>query len=466
MKKKEIIGYLLTTATALLFVLMLLQCALYIRLAESFEDGSLPVFPESEISLLAKGGEGISESTDYLISPYFSGIILDSVPYSAGYAEGSGNEIWQCFVEILQSAPSGTAKKVIYSDAESKSHYLDDIYTSPGDCFYVKLPYEIEFSALCSFISDKETGLPENPDFGISDMFLLYGSSGEAYITAVSSDGDVLKIFPSRNIAFNKELLETYNNTGNGNFDFLKFENNLSHGKNGYFPVYRHSQEVRSVEKSAFSNVYGFDRNGVYIMEFVSAFGLNTDNVKVYETAEGTMVFVENADRLSISENGFIEYIPEDNQEDDNAFVKDAFYNDLGFFEISGISKHIVNALNEMLAGCAAKLMLTDIVYRDGKCIFYYDYMANSVPLRSGGGHGLVLEFTKKGLAYASAKIEPYFYLDYKKTDMPQKTAFTLLNNTLSEPVVYFGIQYSFAHENNSAADAEWVAITIKGAEK
>lgn len=465
MKKKEIIGYMLTAATAFLFVLMLLQCALYIRLAVSFKDGSLPDFPESGISLLAKGGEGAGEAPDYLVSPYFSGVVRDSVKFSPGYTEGAGDEIWQCFVEVLDSAPRGTAKKVTFSDTESKNSYLDDIYSAAEDCFYVKLPYETEFSALCSFISEKETVLPENPDFGISDMFLLCGSGGEAYITAVSTAGDVLKIFPSRNIAFNKDLLRTYNNTGNGNFEFLKFENNPAHGKNGYFPVYRHSQEARSIEKSAFSEVYGFDRDGLYIMDFVSAFGLNTDNVRVYETSEGTMVFVENADRLSISENGFIEFIPEEDKSDENAFINDAYYTDLGFFEISSVALDIVDALNEMLTGCAAKLMLTDVVYRDGRCVFYYDYMANNIPVKSDG-HGLVLEFTRKGLAYASAKIQPYFYLDYKKTDMPQKTAFTLLHGSVSEPVVYFGLQYSFSDESISTADAEWAAITIREAAK
>lgn len=464
MKKKEIIGYLLTAATALLFVLMLLQCALYIRLAGSFKDTSLPAFPDSGTELLVRGGEGAGETPDYLVLPCFSGISHNRVRYSLGYFENATNEIWQCFVDVLRSAPGGTAKKVTFPDTQNKESYLDDIYSSPEDSFYVKLPYEIEFSALCALISEKETELPENPDFQISDMFMLCGSGGEAYITAISTDGDVLKIFPSRNIAFNKELLGTYNNTGHGNFDFLKFETNPSYGKNGYFPVYRHSQEVRSIEKSSFSEVFGFDRDGLYIMKFVSAFGLNTDNVRVYETTEGTMVFVENADRLSISENGFIEYIPENDKTADNAFVNDALYTDLGFFEISEMSKDIVGAINDMLAGCAAKLSLTDIIYRDGKCIFYYDYVAGSLPVNSGDRHGLVLEFTRDGLAYAAAEIKPYFYLDNKKTDMPQKTAFTLLGDSISGPCVYFGLQYSFSNEETGIADAEWAAICTEEA--
>ncbi len=464
MKKKEIIGHLLTAVTAILFALMLVQCVLYIRLAESFEEGSLPVFPESEIMLLAKGSEGTIENAGYLISPCFTGAVLGGTRYSAGYGSDEENEIWQCFVDVLTSAINGTSKKVTHSDADNKNNYLDELYNSSEDCFYIKLASEFELSALCSFLSDTDTGLPENPDFGISDMFLLCGSGGEAYITAVSTDGEVLKIFPSRNIAFNKELLETYNNTETEVFEFLKFENNLSHGKNGYFPVYKHSSAVRGVEKALFADVFGFSRDSVYIMDFVDAFGINTDNVRVYETAEGTMVFVENATCLSISDNGYIEYIPEQSTMEEMEFAGIWEDNRYSFFEMSGASKDIVFSLNEMLKGCAAKFTLTDISYSDGKCIFSYDYTAGIVPIRRESGHGLVLEFSERGLEYAYAHIEPYFYLDYKKTDMPQKTAFTLLKNSMESPVGYFGIQYHFDDEDKNTGTARWAAITYEEA--
>ncbi len=468
MKKKEIIGYVQTAVMVLLFVLMLSLCGLYIRFAETFDDGSLPSFPESEIMLLSKNPENAEDGAKQLISPYFIGVSGKDFKYAQTFGAEHSEEIWENFTEILENSYLGASEKVLLSSAEAKNAYLEKLYNSGEDYFYVKFAREIEYSVLCSFLSDTYKAMPENPGFKISDMFLFKDKSDESYITAVSSDGEVLKIFPSKKILFNKELFLTYNSKETRNFEFIKIENNIKNGKNGYFPAYRHPLTAPSIIPLEFAYAFDFSENSKDAMDFIGIFGMNSDNVKTYRTADYNIVFVEDMVRLSISDDGIVEFIPGEEGTHISKLYDGTVADEYGFIQLARTASQIAGKINEKLSECAAKLTFSDVVYREGICEFYFDYTVDALPVKSNDDFGILLQFKGDSLTYAKAHIKPYIYSSEYQTEMSQKTAYAMLKNRIGGNAVYFGAEYSLSvdDEGNNIGTVNWTVKTETEAAK
>lgn len=450
MSKKTVISIVENMLMILLLFAMIVQCVGYIRLVQNGTDGILPEFPESEAKLLASGSLDISETGKSHVTPYFTGVILDDGRmYGGAYDDVLAYEVFGYFARVLENASGGTAKKIVYSGEDKKYEYLENLYNGTKNCYYVSLKNGLEFSVLCQLMTDTYTEIPENPEFIVKDMFLLCGSSGEASITAVDSDGNVMKIYPSKNIPFNKEYLESYNNTEENEFEFVNVEKNANAGKNCYFPSFKYSVKYRTIQKTPFDTYFSFNSEDADIPDFVNIFGMNGDNTRFYKrTLDGAMICVENTTSFEISQNGSFIFLPGDDDGDIGVYLEYGSDSDYGFFEYVQAAQGIASALNEKLNGSAALLSLEDIIYNNGECIFYYGYTVNGVPVERHGGYALELVFSKDRLVRSNGNIEIYLSGEDSVTDMPQKTAFVLMDNE-QDIVHYFGPEFTFNNETD-----------------
>ncbi len=438
MEKKER-SFLQSLILALLVILMLTQCTIYINLVENIDNSRLPVFPESMLALLSDQNSSTTASVHNILLPYFCAASKDGSRYAYRYNNADNEKIWQSFIEVLKNCPGGTTKKVLYSDDGKKYEYLDELYRNSDNYFYVKLRNGIELSVLCSIISQSSEIVLDNAGFEVSDMFLFYGGSGEAYITAVSGDGEVLKIFPSRNITFNKELLSTYTDTERNDYEFIKVNKNIEGKRNCYFPVFRHSVVIPDIVRLDYSE---FEKSLEGTNIFARIFGMNEDNIKTYSTINGDTVYVQDATSLTVSHNGTVEFQPEYGETTLSDFLNPGNSTKNTFGDIIKASFEISAEINKMLNSCAGKLVLSDIVYSDGTFRLYYDYTICGIPVNNGDKYGLYLEFSDSVLVYGSVNIRPYVYSEGSGSDIPQKSAYALLVNEIKTPVSYFGAEY------------------------
>ncbi len=454
MSKKTVVSIVENLLMVLLLFAMLVQCVWYISLAQNKGDGSLPEFPESEVQLLTEGKLDLNETVKSLVTPYFAGVISENGMYGGTYNDALAYEIFRNFARVLENAPGGTAKKVVYSDTQKKYEYLENLYNGTKNCYYVKLNNGVEFSVLCQLMSDTYTEIPENPGFAVKDMFLISGASGEASITAVDNDGNVLKIYPSKNIPFNKEYLESYNNTEKDEFEFVLAEDNVSADKNCYFPAFKYSLKYNTVLRTPFSERFDIDAEGADLRDFVSIFGMNEDNTRFYKrNSDGAMICVEDTTSFEITQNGGFVFIPEAQGGNLGAFLSIGADSGYGFFEYAGAAQEIAVSLNEKLSGCCGRLSLEDIVYNDGECRFYYSYTVNGVPVEEEGEYALELRFSRDSLIYAKGKIEVLVFDQEAVTDIPQKTAYVLMERN-NGTVLYFGPEYTFGDDPQDSSRA------------
>lgn len=459
MKGKRIFGFLQSLVLGVLFLLLIAQCAFYISLAENIGGTGLEPFPDSEISLLS--GSSASDGTASLISPFFIGVLDDTYSGSgtslavSGESEGnSGREIWQMFVNILENAGKGTAKQVNFSDGAEKNAYLSRLYNECGECYYASFADGIEFSVLTSLLTGVYDVIPENPDFVISDMFLVCGSSGEASIIATDLDGGVLKIFPSKNITFNNEIIKAYNNSEKDRFVFKNIQEPQGENTNGYFPVLLRSFSTKGLVRSEFGSFFNIAEGTQDSERLVSMLGMNIDNTRTYITSDGDIVFVEDTVRLRVSDTGELEYTPDK----DGTPVSRLFDTDAdGFGAAAETAQHIALSLSEALTLADASLRLTDVQLEDSVCRFIYGYCANGIPIVDYDypGEAVVLEFSADRLIGARMNIVPYRFSGAVSTDMPQKSALAVLAadafDDADGDITYFGAQYVIPEGENTA---------------
>ncbi len=460
MKKEKLFALLENCIMVLLFAAMLFQCAVYVGFVQG-DNAGLSEFPESEKKKIANIRISTSETAKSFIIPYFVGTITENGNFAGAYNENSAYEIFGYFLNVLENAVGGTCKKVAYSDFEKKYEYLDNLYVNTKNCYYVCFENGIEFSVLCGLITDTYADIPENPDFIVKDMFLLCGSLGETSITAVDPDGNVLKIFPSKNISFNNEYLETYNGTDKDEFEFVKVDGNKKAGKNCYFPSYKYSIGYETVNKKSFNDKFSVSADSDDIKELVRIFGMNNDNTHFYKKSDSSIVCVEANDSFEISIDGNFAFVSE-NGKNLSEFAGSGINSEYGFSDYASVTKNIVKSINEKLVGCRAKLTLNDIIYSNGECLFRCNYTIDGIPIENSEIYGLELKFSGEKLISAFGKIEVIEYSNEAITDMPQRTSYVLLPDSENFYIVYFGAEYCFDSnaENSDIAVLRWTAKT------
>ena len=447
MSKKTLISFAQSALLVLLLFAMLVQCVFFIRLTQNYSDSSLPLFPENEMRLLGNSGFNAAESGKSTVIPYFVGAITDKGRYAGIYDDTLAAEVFGCFAQIIENASGGTAKKVAFSDAGKKYDYLDTLYNSTESCYYVKLKNGIEFSVLCQLMSDTYNGIPESPGFVIEDMFLVKGAAGESSITAVDADGNVLKIYPSKNIAFNSEYLEAYNNTEKNEFEFVRITENTAEEKNCYFPAFKYSIKYKSIVKENFLDYFILDPDSTDIKNFVGIFGMNDDNTRFYRrSSDGAVICVEDTTSLEITPDGKFTFLAGDDSSTLGSILGQSENTKYGFFDYANAARNIVLSLNEAAYTGCGMLSVDDIAYADGLCSFCYNYTVNGIPLENGGAYSLKLNFSEDALVSAQGRIEVFAFGDEAKTEMPQKTAYVLMDKSKGT-ILYFGPEYRLSED-------------------
>ncbi|MBR3996136.1 MAG: hypothetical protein IKI97_12770 [Clostridia bacterium] len=458
MSKKKITSFFGTVLTVLLFGALIVQSVFFISLVQGERDGSLPQFPEGEIKLLANEISDSSDSDTSFLFPYFVGVITSDGKYAGAYDDVSAREIFASFARVLEASAGGTAKKVVFSKPEKKYEYLDNLYNASDNCYYVKLRNGMEFSVLCQLMSDTYAKVPENPEFVISDMFLVGESSGEASIIAVDSYGNVLKIFPSVNVPFNNEYLQTYNNTVKEEFEFVRIEGNVQSDRNCYYPTYKYSINYTSALRRPFNESFDISVDSEDIGDFISVFGMNYDNTRFYRrSTDGAILCVEDTTSFEMTPDGTFSFSAGENGGKLSLFFENSEIVDYSFFDYVTVANKIVADINANRAESCAVLSLEDITYSAGECRFYYNYTINGIAIEQNNGYALELVFYADSLIYAQGKPEIVMQDKEYLTEIPQKAAYALMGK-VSGPVFYFGPEYCFGEteEEQNRADIRW----------
>ena len=461
MSKKIITSLLGTVLTVLLFAALIMQSVFYISLVQGKRDGSLPQFPESEMKLLANDISERNQGETSFLFPYFVGVISSDGMYAGSYDDSSAYEIFSLFAKVLENSPGGTAKKVVFSETEKKYEYLDSLYNSTDNCYYVKFRNGIEFSVICQLVTDTYAKIPENPDFVISDMFLISGLSGQASIIAVDPYGNVLKIFPSKNIPFNNEYLQTYNNTEKEEFEFLKIKQNVGNNRNSYCPAFKFTKNYSIVESKPIEENFYINIDSSDLLELVNIFGMNADNTKFYRrSVDDAILCVEDTTSFEITADGNFKFTSGEDGGKLSSFFENSDIVDYTFFDYVSVGRKIADSLNQKMKESYAVLSLEGITYNLGECSFYYNYTIDGVPIENTGDHALELRFISDSLVYAEGQLEIMAYVGESKTEIPQRIAYVLMDK-VSGPVLYFGPEYCFEETEEEQRKA-FVRWTIK----
>lgn len=461
MNNKKITSFVGTVLTVLLFGALIVQSVFYISLVQGKREGSLPQFPEGEMKLLSDETLDTSDSDTSFLFPYFVGVITPDGKYGGVYDE-SAREIFSSFARVLEASDGGTAKKVVFSKSEKKYEYLDNLYNSTYNCYYVKLRKGIEFSVLCQLTSDTYAKVPENPEFVISDMFLVGESSDGASIIAVDEYGNVLKIFSSVNVPFNNEYLQTYNNTVKEAFEFVRIDNNTQSDRNCYYPAYKYSINYTGVLRNNFSENFDISIDSEDLREFISVFGMNDDNTRFYRrSVDDAILCVEDTTSFEMTPNGTFSFSAGENGGKLSSFFENSEILDYSFFDYVTVANKIVAAINAKIPESCAVLSLEDITYNAGECGFYYNYTVDGIPLKQTNGYALELVFFADSLIFANGKPEIIIRDNEELTDVPQKTAYALMSKN-SGTVVYFGPEYCYGEteEDRNHAVIRWTVRT------
>lgn len=452
MSKKTIVSIVETLLLVLMLLAMLVQCVFFISLTQNNRDGSLPSFPESEAQILVYGSLGAAESGKSTVIPYFVGARHNGGMFGSVYDDTISKDVFAQFARVLENASGGTAKKVVYQDDEKKYSYLEELYNGTSECYYIKLRDGMEFSVLSQLMSDTYTDIPENPDFVIEDMFLVGGAYNESNIIAVDKKGNVLKIYPSKNIPFNNEYFEAYNNTEKDRFEFVKIEDNIQKGRNCYFPSFSYSVNYMKVAYGSFFEAVNVDTESADIRSFVRIFDMNGDNTRFYKRAsDGAVICVEGTTSFEITSDGKFTFRLGDEQD----ISGDSPYDDgheYGFFEYADIARTIVSSLNEKFGGYCGVLSVKDVVYSNGECRFIYSYTVNGVPI-GDDSNALELVFASNSLVSADGHLKVLTFSEEARTDMPQKTAYVIMTRGKGA-ISYFGPELYFG--DDSIAELRW----------
>lgn len=456
MKNRSVlVGFLTNGAVILLFALLLGLSVLFIRLSGVVEDTTLPPFPESGLRLLS-GEAGKSGAADvYLFSPSFMSVSGEACRYALPYGEKDG-ELWQAFVRVLQNAPGGSAKKVAFSDETKKAAYLDSLYGSKDPYFYCRLSSAVPFSVLCALVSDRFAALPENPDFAVRDLFLCCGKSGESYLAAVDPAGDVLKIYPARGVAFNKDLLDAYNETGLRNFSFLRLEENAD-GASPRFPVYTQTLALDTVRRGQSEELLSSLSDPSKRQDLIGLFGMNPANTRSYEASDRSLVFVEDTAQLRVSREGFAEFTA---QEGGNPLSRYLSYGGVteasGFMDVLSVTRTILSRLGRLLENTDGRLFMTDLVRSGDGLEVRCRYTVSGIPVDTGREYDAVFRFSQTGLLYGAAYLESYRREDVYDDPLPQNLAYALIREEVPGRVVSFGAEYTPSQEEPDLFLPRW----------
>jgi len=467
MTKRTIISVIQNILMVLLFTAMLALCVYYISNAPNREDDTLPPFPKSGSIYLSNGSLSTGDTGGSFIIPCFVGVITETERFGGTFSDDQAYEIFGLFTQILDGAPGGTVKKIVFSDEQQKYDYLERLYNTSAESYYMRFENGIEFSVLCQIVSDTYTDIPQNPDFEIQDMFLVKGSLGEAGITAVDTFGNVIKVFPEKTIPFNTEYLETYNKTEHHEFEFVKIEDNVAGKRNCYFPSFRYTIPFRDIIRYEFSECFdlGVDATGkgsTDVRELIAIFGMNADKTSFHvQSNDGSVKCTETATTFEISQNGVFEFVPDRDGGKLDLYLDNFDGTDFGFFEYYKTAKSILESLDKKFEMYCDDITLDDITYKNGRYCFRYNYTVDGIPVECENGYVLELEFSADRLVRAGGNLSAIQYADTESSYIPQRAAYVLMD-TKGKPVSYFGAEYCFEDNTSgkSKASVKWSVRT------
>ncbi len=442
-----------------LTLVMVGLCAAASFAGERFSDKNLPVFPESEQRLLSSFAKEELSTGESVLAPCFAGAFSNGVMNAADAGENYASDIRRCFVRVLEHASGGTTKRIAFSDKERKESYLENLYASAKDGFYLRFPDSIHYSLLCTLLSGSFGEEDENGDFEIAEMFLLRGSDGESSVIAVDRHGEVLKIFPSKNIPFNSELLAAYTAVEKNSFVFVKSEEE----EPSYFPVLRHSAELYSLRAVPFAETVDFSLSSGKIGKYVSALGVNIDNSRSYESYDGSLIFVENAGQLKITRDGCFEYEPGGNGTSADYYLdyENEYEDDASALVAAGAS--LIGRINKLTEDSTCSLGLAGASVRDGKLMLTFKYSALGIPVESGEDYDALLVFSSRNLVYACVKVMTLERAEKVTLPMTGYSAFRLTDFRPDSKAVFFGPEYASADGGKTYAP-QWTLRSEKEA--
>lgn len=285
---------------AILFVVMLVTCGMYIDIKMNGQKSSLPAMSEKDkMSLLRTAASEKVSYSDDLIEPVFVGVKNGSKMIAACPDNTSRRSIEIMVYDPLNKLFSGTNKVKTFSSDEEKMQYIDALKSSDN---YLLIGFynDIASNVFLPCLSERYRENVSENLFFVKYLFILPGENNKLYGVAVSSENEVQLLYPSENVDYGKIFTETYDISDG--YSYFEYEDS-----DGIHPILSSSFVSGKYVLSNPALDYGKDKNQAWIENLFDVFSINSSLVKDFSSRNDTVInYVDEDKELSVSDDGFV----------------------------------------------------------------------------------------------------------------------------------------------------------------
>lgn len=412
---------------ALLFVVMILTCGMYINIKMNGRSSSLPVLSEMDKKTLLRSAasENIYYADD-IIEPTFVGVKKGDFMIAACPDNSARRSVEVSIYSSLLQLFGGRSEKTEFEGAKANEAYIENLKNSQ-EYMLVSFYDDIPSTVFLPCISDRYETESDISMFYVKNLFLLPDADGKLYAISVSGENEVNLIYPSESIEFSKIIAESYDISDG--FSYFEYE------KEGVVtPVLTSSFYANKYRITPLAVSYGKEKDSRWIEELFDIFSFNPSLVKEYTSKNETQInFVENEKEMLVSDDGAVEF----KVSDGNGVHIEEF---LGFFPDGGEGytfgdrifavKALVNMLN--FGDNTKSFCITGVDFDavSNKLSVYLKCLADGI-LVTQNKSDAVFVFEGDYLTYVS-----FYCVNCEKTEdyslvLPQKYSNVLIDDTL-----------------------------------
>lgn len=447
--KKNTETCLLIVTVAVLFLLMLVLCGLYLDLRINGINSSLPGIPEQDRWIISGERYEAKESSDEILSPYFLGIRTeDGKLLAASLNETSRKGILNQFNKCMKDLFSGDNKKIKFASEEEKNVYINELINEK-EYMYASYFGEIPAAAVVPCLSGGKGNINLSNSFYFKHIFILPDENEKLYAVCVSETNDVYEITPMSDTEFNILNIDAYNdNRGFEEFEFYK----------GYLsPVFKTSFDVDTLISAPSFSFYDFNNITGPVKELLLSFDFNTNMTKTFKSVDGSTVsFVDAGKEILINLNdGSFSFEGKDIGIPFSMLLEYKAENAPTFTETVLAVKYFLSSVKNNIMGGDAAPTLVGVTEKDGKTVFSFKYFYNGIMITEND-EDIVIEtedsFIKR------VEIKTLFCVGgiHTKPVLPQKQAISMLESEFSENTMLYGM-YKIGEKADNV-EFVWVA--------
>lgn len=443
---------------AVLFVLMLVTCGMYLDIKMNGRSSTLPSIPEKEKRLILRSNASESESyVDDLLEPVFVGVKHDDKKIAAIPDDESRKIVEQSIYSSLVDLFSGTSKRIDFESEEANVEYIESLKNSDK---YMLIGFfcDIPSAAFLPCIVNGYDHTVHDSVFNIRNLFLIPDVDDNLSAVAISSDYDVNVISPKNNIPFNKINAETYDISDG--WSYFEFSD-----KSLLQPELTNSLFISNYQIKPAAVVYGKEPECQWVDNCLEVFSINSNLVKSFTSGDRHSVnYVEQDGEIIIDDMGFVEYKALDddgiNLEEYLGYAAEEGSN-YAFSDKVFALKKIINSLNIHNDNVSYSLVGFEHNDDNNTLLAYFKYFSDGI-LLSQDSYDAVFEIHGNNLVYAKYKAIICSEISEKTVLIPQKYSSVLIdkdNEQFSPFDVYCPIMFS-EDDDLSVKTVKWAKVS------